>query len=996
MDNTIFKTITFSVLLLLSLVISISAENWPRWMNDNQNDGYNRVNGLSPLCQLWCSSDSEISNITPRGAERGIVALDDRLYVFDCENQKVICVDQITGATIWAVSLSSQFATGASCSSLCRDPFVGKMVGTTINPEDGTNIPNLYLAIGITDSLGNPLGIQIFRIKDNGTSATISSNAITEIDTSYTPPTYLSILTPNSVTPLLINNNPITNAGRNNGNGLYFISSNGSLYQINLSTLGLVAPPAYGGGPALSMRNNIISSDLTNQWVFFGTLNDNLYAENINFTTPLISTNIGHSICSPITVLGYFLYFVGDDDPSNGGGDTIYKYFFDPIIRTFSLIWALNVSSLGIYPTYITLNDSSGTIYLYVNGNIASTNINVIKDNGNSASVITPSRPGIPAWSALPATAANNFIYAQGSDGILYVMNLSGNIINTIAFASQWRHWDKGNVVVANNKVFLLSGATYDIYCDGVQNGILCAYEQCPPSPTYTYTYTSTPTDTPTSTPTDTPTNTQTDTPTSTPTWTPTSTPTWTPTATPTSSPTDTSTLTYTYTVTDTYTYTQTATPTYTSTSTPTITETFTDTPTSTDTPTYTYTPTPTNTPIVTPSITAISIKDSAIDWLHTMQMLTPVYPAQVDGAWGFTNNQWGPNPGYVIPPPISAANCQTNGENTSWTAEVGVTGLAVLALLNEGAYYYFTTIPPAANTTPVIGLSVNDPAVLRGIGYILSNVQITNVFPDGSAEGPITDRKVPTVEGVTDVYDTSGALVALAAFRRVARNTGLWGNIAHFQAIDSDLPNDFFDRIEKAMFQGWRYLMNVQMIELGTSLNTSREIDLFGTGTFTETTCFYGGWGYPIINWADMSNTQFAVWALEVLDTETRTYPSSGGIVPDAEAAPLTASVPYTTLEFYQPRRDKAHIFISRDNQAYLNYILSQNWPLFSAMPTPVPGPEGGYYGPCAGQYTIHTQNPPYGSITAAGIWSQYCVNYPWTPNLPVESKCFRPCRVG
>ncbi|HDQ26436.1 MAG TPA: hypothetical protein ENN43_06810, partial [bacterium] len=48
-------------------------------------------------------------------------------------------------------------------------------------------------------------------------------------------------------------------------------------------------------------------------------------------------------------------------------------------------------------------------------------------------------------------------------------------------------------------------------------------------------------------------------------------------------------------------------------------------------------------TPSPTPDPTIVAVKDSAIDWLHTMQMLSPLgYPAQVHGAWGRNDNQWG------------------------------------------------------------------------------------------------------------------------------------------------------------------------------------------------------------------------------------------------------------------------------------------------------------------------------------------------------------------
>ena len=395
-------------------------------------------------------------------------------------------------------------------------------------------------------------------------------------------------------------------------------------------------------------------------------------------------------------------------------------------------------------------------------------------------------------------------------------------------------------------------------------------------------------------------------------------------------------------------------TPTHTSTGT--FTYTYTQTHTSTPTDTPTYTPTPTATPFAThPEI--VEIKDKGIDWLHTMQFLHGV-PPEVYGAWGYNNNRWGPG-------------CVDNGNNVVDTANVAMTSLAVLALLNEGHYPYFNDITTLPVSDLVTGLSIDDPAIPPAIEYILRNSHITRTYASGAQEGPISDwDTAANIGGQYNTYNTSCALVALSAYRRVARVTGRWD------------PSDPFHRdIERAMQRGWLFLMNNQTIEYNPAgpmesfkLNTD-----FDPHSYDSSSCHYGGWGYPRHHWADMSNTQFAVWALDVVDIETRNYDvGDDNILPDGNAAPLTApgTGNYPVLEFYGDRRTFAYEFIKGSNESPEN--LPPNEYVESA--------DGGLYGICEYEpRNLHNDGCPYGSITAAGLWSLYSVNRPWKPDPPI-----------
>ena len=368
----------------------------------------------------------------------------------------------------------------------------------------------------------------------------------------------------------------------------------------------------------------------------------------------------------------------------------------------------------------------------------------------------------------------------------------------------------------------------------------------------------------------------------------------------------------------------------------------------------YDYEPVP-PTPLPTP----IPPKDRAIDWLHTMQLTDPGTPPDVYGAWGLNMNRW-----------LPFTYCTDNGNNVTYTASVAMTALAILSLLNEGAYYYFTNIVSRPVQNLILSLSINDPAIDLGIDYILRNWRQWYQHPNGAWGGPISDWENVYVGYPYNTYDTASALVALSAYRRVKRIMGQWN-----PSVDARQA-----QIEQVMQGGWMFLMDNQCIEYnrGGNLRYSRLNAYFDPQSYDESNCNYGGWGYPRQNWADMSNTQFAVWALEVLDTETRNYDDPFRLLPDHDnlAAPLLGpGIVYNTLEFYYERRQKAYGFIRNSNEHPEYY---EQKPYIEAA-------AGGLYGaPGCEQRTLHNAGYPYGSITAAGVWSLYCVNHPWTPISP------------
>jgi len=405
--------------------------------------------------------------------------------------------------------------------------------------------------------------------------------------------------------------------------------------------------------------------------------------------------------------------------------------------------------------------------------------------------------------------------------------------------------------------------------------------------------------------------------------------------------------------------------PTLTITLTYTITQINTETPTISPTLTPTITPTLTETviitPLLTPNPTVLYIKDRGIDWLHTMQILNVPTTTHQFGAWPYQDE-----PGASGTPDPNLAN-------------VGTTALAILALLNEGMYNYYTTIPPYGPYAGWnYGLDYYDPAVTLGIDYILRNVQ-DNWYTTPVPEGPITDdiTSPPTSRGITDNYDTACALVALSAYRRIGRTLGVW----------SPNSNPRHEAVERAMASGYYYLLNTQMIDAnfsgGLSDLPNYRIHIYHDDHgYFETNCHHGGWGYPLTAWTDMSNTQFAVWALEVLDTETRD--TTGAPDRDLNAQHLSVvSGPTGTGEliFFDERRNKAYLFIQRSNEMLNNQPEGLNY----YPPTPVVSatPAGGLYGSCD-QRTYYNNEHGYGSMTAAGLWSLYCIKRGWNSTPP------------
>jgi len=172
-------------------------------------------------------------------------------------------------------------------------------------------------------------------------------------------------------------------------------------------------------------------------------------------------------------------------------------------------------------------------------------------------------------------------------------------------------------------------------------------------------------------------------------------------------------------------------------------------------------------------------------------------------------------------------------------------------------------------------GVPITDPTVKNGLDYLS-----TKVRPDGS----ITLASWEAGRETAAVYETSMSILALVATH----------------------DETYKDIINNAV----SYLVRWQCV--GTTPDGC---------TYTISNPNYGGWGYPRYNWADLSNTQWVLMALDAASTV------EGIIIP--------ASV-----------WENARVFVSR----------TQN-------------PDGGNSEEAG--FTYRPGGGSYGSMTAAGVWS-------------------------
>ncbi len=146
-----------------------------------------------------------------------------------------------------------------------------------------------------------------------------------------------------------------------------------------------------------------------------------------------------------------------------------------------------------------------------------------------------------------------------------------------------------------------------------------------------------------------------------------------------------------------------------------------------------------------------------------------------------------------------------TDGGWGEYGSSTGITGLVTLAFLNHGVSEQDETDSDGDGT----------PDIQEAIRLLLENYEELDES-HGRFGGDIRG-----VEAFT--YDTSIAMLVLIA------------------ADHTNNPNIYADHIRKSM----NYLLSIQL------LNDPTDPD-------------YGGWGYPSDNWADLSNTQWAVMALD------------------------------------------------------------------------------------------------------------------------------------
>ncbi|MBM4320340.1 MAG: hypothetical protein FJ125_10350, partial [Deltaproteobacteria bacterium] len=152
----------------------------------------------------------------------------------------------------------------------------------------------------------------------------------------------------------------------------------------------------------------------------------------------------------------------------------------------------------------------------------------------------------------------------------------------------------------------------------------------------------------------------------------------------------------------------------------------------------------------------------------------------------------------------------------------VGMTAMAVLALLNhlEGHPWDYAYVQGA-------------------IAYLLSKAHA-----DGAIYSEVDHGGA---RHFVKTYETSLAAVALVAVWVAAREAGD--------------PEPLGGEIERAILSARRYLLDVQNIEA-----QGRNLDPDDPTSYVEDSPHYGGWGYPSTNRSDLSNTQFAVWALRAI----------------------------------------------------------------------------------------------------------------------------------
>ena len=216
-----------------------------------------------------------------------------------------------------------------------------------------------------------------------------------------------------------------------------------------------------------------------------------------------------------------------------------------------------------------------------------------------------------------------------------------------------------------------------------------------------------------------------------------------------------------------------------------------------------------------------------------------------------------------------------------SWRNSVAITSMTALAFLNAG-------------------YTEDDPTVNKAIQYILDNKNADRSFGretyDTASEYNLTNRSAD--RSFSGTYETS---------------TAVWALIATHNP-------DYNDEIADA--KDW--LINAQYDE--------------GEG-IDSTNPYYGGWSYGLEpSWADLSNTQFALMAL------------------DAANLPKSSDV-----------WAKAITYISRcQNRPASN---DQNWAHDDTKPSYNDG--GFIYCPEWGFAPEFGDTGSYGSITAAGIWS-------------------------
>ncbi|UCE17675.1 MAG: T9SS type A sorting domain-containing protein [Gemmatimonadota bacterium] len=200
--------------------------------------------------------------------------------------------------------------------------------------------------------------------------------------------------------------------------------------------------------------------------------------------------------------------------------------------------------------------------------------------------------------------------------------------------------------------------------------------------------------------------------------------------------------------------------------------------------------------------------------------------------------------------------------EDGPGTGSVGVTALVALAFINAGV----------------------DPLDATDVVWSALNWLLTQQNPDGSF-------------GAYKTYETSIVVWALSA--------------ALFVTEDYYEPPALVTAVNDAK----NYLLSAQCYGLAAD-----------GCTYNPGHADYGGWGYPTCNWADMSNTQFALLALKV------------------EPGPL--------LSDYPDRLNAAIDYVSN----------CQN-------------PDGGFHYTSPGNGTEPWGGgASYASMTAAGIWALYC----------------------